>query len=99
MGLSAGNSPLYCFGGGKLERVNATTRARLGSSKPEFYAFSLQIQKHDCILVASDGLTLDRYLLTQVVQRYLLRPQEMAEAILSAQKDTSDDVTAVCRVI
>lgn len=99
LGLSAGNSTVHCVRGGTLQRVNETTRARLGSPKPEFNAFSVQIQKYDCILLGTDGLTLDHYRLTEIVKRYLIRPQEMAEAILSAQKDTSDDVTVVCKVI
>lgn len=46
-----------------------------------------------------EGVTLDKYRLVQTVQRYLLRKDEMAEAVLNAQADCSDDVTVITGVV
>jgi hypothetical protein len=98
-GVSCGDSPLYVIREGQLLRINQNTKPRLGTSRPDIYWIALALKKHDVIVAASDGLVLDRYRLVQTVQRYMLRPSEMAEALLKAQADCSDDVTVITKLI
>jgi len=98
-GISIGNSLLYYVRDGKLQRINNATKTRLGSPSPELSEYRVEMAKHDCILLASDGLTLDKYRLVETIKRNMLNPAPMAEAILQAQRDGSDDVTVVCRVM
>ena len=51
------------------------------------------------IIGASNGLCLGDYHLLNAVQRTVLQPQGMPEAIVQAQRDSFDDVTLVCAVI
>ena len=45
------------------------------------------------IIGASDGFCLASYRLFNAVQRTILLPDSMPEAILQAQRDSTDDVT------
>jgi len=98
-GVSVGDSLLWVVREGQLLRINEITKPRLGAGRvnPNWLEFALK--KHDVILAASDGLTLDHYRLVQLVQRFMLRPQEMPQAILDAQKDASDDCTVIAGVV
>jgi len=96
--VSAGDSILMVYRDGTLHRLNHNTRRRLGSGAPELCESRFSLNRYDVILLASDGLTLDKYRLTETVKRYMLQPSDLPEAILSAQRDASDDVTVVCGV-
>lgn len=98
-GVSVGDSLLWVVREGQLLRINEIRKPRLGAGlvNPNWLEFTLK--KHDVILAASDGLTLDHYRLVQLVQRFMLRPQEMPQAILDAQKDASDDCTVITGVV
>jgi hypothetical protein len=98
-GVSSGDSPLYVIRDGQLLRINQNTKPRLGTIRPDIYWIALALKKHDVIVAASDGFVLDRYRLVQTVQRYMLRPSEIAEALLNAQADCSDDVTVITRLV
>jgi hypothetical protein len=97
-GMSCGNSPLWVVRDAQLIRVNETRR-RLGTGQMDLQWLSFDLRRYDVIVLATDGLTLDRHRLVRTVQKYLLRPTEMPEAILTAQTDQSDDVTVLTRVI
>jgi hypothetical protein len=98
-GVSCGDSPVHVIRDGKLLRINENTKPRLGTSRPDIYWMTFTLKKDDVIVVASDGLTLDKYRLVQTVQRYMLRHDEMAEALLKAQADCSDDATVITTLI
>jgi hypothetical protein len=98
-GVSCGDSLVHVIRDGKLLRVNENTKPRLGTSRPHVYWMTFALKKDDVIVAASDGVTLDKYRLVQTVQRYLLRKDEMAEAVLNAQADRSDDVTVITGVV
>jgi len=98
-GLSCGDSPLWVVRTGQLLRINENTKPRLGTGCPEVLGFSFALKRHDVILAASDGLVLDNYRIVQTVQGNLLRPSEMADALLKAQKDCSDDLTVLTGVV
>ena len=98
-GVSCGNSALWVVRDGRLFRVNETKK-RLGrTGRLDLQWVSYGLQKHDAIILATDGLTLDTYRLVREIRQSLLRPDEMPEAILRAQTDDSDDVTVLTTVI
>jgi hypothetical protein len=98
-GVSCGDSLVHVIRDGKLLRINENTKPRLGTSSPHVYWITFALKKDDVIVVASDGLTLDKHRLVQTVQRYMLRHDEMAEALLKAQADCSDDATVITTLI
>ena len=98
-GVSIGNNTVHLLRDGRLTRLNETTRRRLGRPNPDVHYFSAALKRYDCVVLCSDGVVLDAYRFSQILQRYLLRPTEMPEAVLAAQKDHSDDATVVCRSI
>lgn len=94
-----GDSPLYMVREGRVEQMNEITKPRLGTLQPGIKYLALPLRKSDVIIGASDGLCLAAYRLLNAVQRTMLRPDCMPEAILEAQRDSTDDVTLVCAVV
>jgi serine/threonine protein phosphatase PrpC len=98
-GVSCGDSLVYVIRDGKLLRINENTKPPLGTSRPDIYWMTFALKNDDVIVVASDGVTLDKYRLAQTVQRYMLRHDEMAEALLKVQADCSDDATVITTLV
>ena len=57
------------------------------------------LRTSDVVIGASDGLSLGSHQLLNAVERTMLHPENMPEAILEAQRGSWDDVTLVCAVI
>ena len=57
------------------------------------------LRTSDVIIGASDGLSLGSRQLLSAVERTMLHPESMPEAILQEQRDSWDDVTIVCGLI
>lgn len=96
---SCGDSPLYLVREGRVEQMNEITKPRLGTLQPGVKYLAFPLRRSDVIIGATDGLCLASYRLLNAVQRTMLWPDSMPEAILQAQRDSFDDVTLVCAVI
>ena len=70
-----------------------------GTLQPGIKYLAFPLKRSDVIIGASDGFCLASYRLLNAVQRTILLPDRMPEAILHAQSDSTDDVTLVCAVI
>jgi hypothetical protein len=79
--------------------MNEITKPRLGTLQPGIKYLAFPLKRSDVIIGASDGFCLASYRLLNAVQRTMLLPDRMPEAILHAQSDSTDDVTLVCAVI
>jgi hypothetical protein len=97
--VSCGDSPLYLVREDRVEQMNETTKPRLGNLQPGIKRLAFPLRTSDVIIGASDGLSLGSRQLLTAVERTMLHPESMPEAILQAQRDSFDDVTLVCRVI
>ena len=97
--ISCGDSPLYLVREGRVEQMNATTKPRLGNLQPGIKHLAFPLRTSDVIIGASDGLSLGSHQLLSAVQRTMLQPESMPEAILQAQRGSWDDVSLVCAVI
>lgn len=96
---SCGDSPLYLVHDGRFEQMNEITKPRLGTLHPGIKHLALPLRTSDVIIGASDGLCVGSSRLLSAVQRTMLQPGSMPEAILQEQRDSFDDVTLVCAVI
>ena len=96
---SCGDSALYLVREGGIEQMNEITKPRLGTLQPGIKYLAFPLRRSDVIIGASDGLCLASYRLLDAVQRTMLQPDSMPEAILQSQRDSFDDVTLVCAVI
>jgi Stage II sporulation protein E (SpoIIE) len=96
---SCGDSPLYLVREGRVEQMNEITKPRLGTLQPGIKYLAFPLRRSDVIIGASDGFCLASHRLLNAVQRTMLLPDSMPEAILQAQRDSTDDVTLVCAVI
>jgi Stage II sporulation protein E (SpoIIE) len=96
---SCGDSPLYLVREDRVEQMNEITKPRLGTLQPGIKYLALPLRTSDVIIGASDGLCIASYRILSAVQRTMLRPDSMPEAILQTQRDSFDDVTLVCAVI
>lgn len=96
---AASDSPLYLVRKGRVEQMNEITKPRLGALQPGIKYLAFPLRRSDVIIGASDGFCLASYRLFNAVQRAILLPDSMPEAILQAQRDSTDDVTLVCAVI
>src|SRR5690242_2028250 len=94
-----GDSLLYLVREGRVEQMNEIKKPRLGTLQPGIKYLAFPVRRSDVIIAVSDGFCLARSQLLNAVQRTLLRPDSMPEAILQAQRDSFDDVTLVCAVI
>jgi len=97
--VSCGDSPLYLVREGRVEQMNEITKPRLGTLHPGIRHLALPLRTSDVIIGASDGLCVGSSRLLRAVQRTMLQPESMPEAILQEQRDSFDDVTLVCAVI
>jgi Stage II sporulation protein E (SpoIIE) len=98
-GVCCGDSAVYLYRAGQLTKMSENTKPRLGTPTPATAPFSFAVQKHDVIVVCSDGLTLDRYRLIGIIQRNMLAPADLPSRILDAQADRSDDTTVLTFVV
>ena len=97
--VSCGDSLLYLVREGRVEQMNETTKPRLGTLQPGIKYLAFPLRTSDVIIGASDGLSLGSHQLLSAVERTVLHPESMPEAILQAQHGSFDDVTLVCAVI
>jgi hypothetical protein len=97
--VSCGDSPLFLVREGRVEQMNETTKPRLGNPRPGIKHLAFPLRTSDVVIGASDGLSLGSYQLLSAVERTMLHPENMPEAILEAQRGSWDDVTLVCAVI
>jgi hypothetical protein len=97
--VSCGDSPLYLVRAGRVEQMNETTKPRLGTPQPGIKQLALPLRTADVIIGASDGLCLGTHQLLSAVERTMLHPESMPEAILQTQRAFFDDVSLVCAVI
>jgi hypothetical protein len=92
---SCGDSMLYVMSNGVLTRLNTVSKPRLGALSPCITWGTHALLRSDVTILASDGLTFDRYRLQETIKRNMSNPQLLPEAILSAARDQSDDVTVI----
>lgn len=97
--VSCGDSPLYLVRDGRVEQMNETTKPRLGNPRPDIRHLAFPLRTSDVVIGASDGLSLGSRQLLSAVERTMLHPESMPEAILQEQRDSWDDVTIVCGLI
>lgn len=97
--VSCGDSPLYLVREGRVEQMNETTKPRLGTLQPAIKHLAFPLRRSDVVIGASDGLSVGCHQLLSAVERSMLHPESMPEAILQAQRHSFDDVTLVCAVI
>ena len=79
---SCGDSPLDPVREGRVEQMNEITEPRRGTLQPGIKYLAFPVRRSDVIIGASDGFCLARSQLLNAVQRTLLRPDSMPEAIL-----------------
>lgn len=82
LAVSCGDSPLYLVRDGRVEQMNATTKPRLGTLRPGIEHLAFPLRTSDVIIGASDGLSLGSHQLLSAVERTMLYPERMPEAIL-----------------
>lgn len=97
--VSCGDSLLYLVREGRVEQMNETTKPRLGTLQPGIKYLAFPLRTSDVITGASDGLSLGSHQLLSAVERTVLHPESMPEAILQAQRHSFDDVTVICAVL
>jgi hypothetical protein len=83
---SCRESPLYLVREGRVEQMNEITKPRLGTLQPGIKYLAFPLKRSDVIIGASDGFSLAGYRLLNAVQRTMLLPDRMPEAILHAQR-------------
>lgn len=95
---SVGDSALYLMRDGRLARLNENSKPRLGALNPGITLGTQPLGRYDTVLLASDGLTVDRYRLQEIIKRNMYNPQSLPETILAAERSAEDDVTVVSLV-
>jgi serine/threonine protein phosphatase PrpC len=98
-GISCGDSSLYVVRGHELLRMNETTKPRLGTFEPNFHWIAFPLHKDDVIILASDGFIAGTDHVLSTVQGNIARPETLSETLLRAQRDCSDDVTIITKVV
>jgi Stage II sporulation protein E (SpoIIE) len=98
-GISCGDSSLYVVRGDEVLRMNKSTKPRLGTCNPNFQSLAFPLQKDDVIILASDGFIVGTDHVVSTVRRNMGRPDSISETLLRAQRDCSDDVTIITKVV